>query len=333
LIHFYKRIMFSRFNLSDLKTQVKTSIDEYENTQEGEDFNVWENCEYLPHGWKLKTRNSLGKYKIISSSLEEFDNFLSVFIYMSSNSEDYTEYQINQVEAKLSEEGWEKHDKLPSGWRVSKDIGDNIFVLLSKEGMLYQSLDDAQDFLKTSDKYDEVNALNLEDLCMNFVEQYVEMINIKPETPSTKILSRGTSFPCKQCGQTFRKQSKLEAHENVHKGLKPYECKECLKAFSLEENLKSHLKNHKKEVMKLYTCQVCQKPFYFLRKILEHMEDVHPDVFPYNCNLCDQNFSRSEVLRIHKKNHIKNTEVPSCDVCSKSFRTNYNLKRHKEMFH
>ena len=56
--------MFSTFKLSDLKTQAKTLNDKYESTQEGEDFNVWENCECLPHGWKLKTRNSFW-FKVI----------------------------------------------------------------------------------------------------------------------------------------------------------------------------------------------------------------------------------------------------------------------------
>jgi len=301
--------------------------------EDDEGFLQWKNSDSLPHGWKIRTDDSITKYSILSSELDEFDNFLSAFVYISQNVVKFTNEDIGKVEAKLLEEGWKDCDKLPPGWKVSEDIGDNIFVLLSKEGKLYQSLDNAQKFIKESEDYNDEDALNLEDLCMSFVDKYVEQLNIKPEKPSTKIISRGSSFPCNECGQTFRKQSKLDAHASVHKGLKPYECKECMKAFSLEDNLKHHMANHKKEAMKLYTCQVCYKPFYFLRKILEHMKDAHPDVFPYKCNICDQNFSRSEMLRIHKNNHVKNLEVPSCDVCNKSFRSNYNLKRHREMFH
>ena len=323
------QIMNSAFRLTDQESS-STSI-KLEEVEAG--FLQWMNSDSLPQDWKIKRDDSLQKYSIISSDLEEFDNFLSVFIYMSQNVVKFTDEDIAKVEAKLIEEGWKEYEKLPVGWKASKEIGDNIFVLLSKEGNLFQNLDDAQMFIKESDDYDNEDALNLEDLCMSFVEKYTEELNIKPEAPSTMIVSRGTSFPCKECGQTFRKQSKLNAHASVHKGLKPYECKECMKAFSLEENLKHHMINHKKEVMKLYTCQVCFNPFYFLRKILEHMEDAHPDIFPYKCDICEQNFSRSEVLRIHKSNHVKNMEVPSCDICSKSFRTNYNLKRHREMFH
>jgi len=287
----------------------------------------------LPVGWKIKVESSKKNYKILSSDSKYFDNFLSVFMHMSLNRDKYAEEDIAKVKDKLVDEGWKDSEKLPAGWKVSDQINDNIFVILSREGCLFQSLDAAQDFLKESEEYDEEDALNLEDLCMSFVAEYSRQLNIEPEPPSDTILRRGSNFPCEQCGQCFRKKSKLDAHASFHEGLKPYQCKQCLKAFSLEESLKQHMVNHKKEVVKLYTCQVCAKPFYYLSKITKHMEEMHPDVFPYRCNLCDQIFSRSEILRIHKKNHVKTVKVPSCDVCSKSFRTNYNLKRHKEMFH
>merc|ERR1719369_65579 len=106
--------------------------------------------------------------------------------------------------------------------------------------------------------------------------------------------------------------------------------------FSLKSNLKIHQKNHKREMVKLYTCQVCEKRFYYLSKIVEHMDEVHPDVFPYNCEVCNKNFSRSETLRLHKKNHTAIIDVPQCtaiidvpqcNICNKSFQTNFNMKR------
>ena len=269
---------------------------------------------------------------------------------MANNQEKYPNEDIEKIKSKLHEEGWKDDEKLPSGWKISNQIGDNLFVLLSREGQLFQTLDAAQDFINDNCEYDETNVLDLEELCMCLVNDYVNQMNIHPVPPvnsnqkkkktkfekvltDKKILSRGTNYSCEQCGQSFRKQSRLIAHASIHEGFKPYQCKQCLVAFSLEENLKSHVINHKKEVMKLHTCQVCAKPFYYLRKIIEHMEEVHPDVFPYNCDLCDQNFSRSEMLRIHKKNHITQTTVPSCRICNKSFQTNFSMKRHMSMFH
>jgi len=315
-----------RSSISDSKAGVK---EENENTDSS-----WEDDNsLLPVGWKIKVESSKTNCKIRSSDSKYFDNYLSVFVHMSRNRDTYAEKDIVKVKDSLVNEGWKDSEKLPAGWKVSDQINDNLFVILSREGYLFQSLDAAQDFLKESEEYDEEDVLNLEDLCMSFVAEYTRQLNIEPEPPSDIILRRGSNFPCEQCGQCFRKKSKLDAHASFHKGLKPYQCKQCMKAFSLEENLKQHMVNHKKEVVKLYTCQVCAKPFYYLSKITKHMEEMHPDVFPYRCTLCGQNFSRSEILRIHKKNHIKSVKVPSCNVCGKSFRTNYNLKRHKEMFH
>jgi len=309
----------------------------------------WMDDPDLPEGWKVKADlNSMQKITVISPEQETFENFLSVFIYMANNQEKYHHEDIKKIKFKLIAEGWEDDEKLPSGWKISNQIGDNLFVLLSKEGQLFQTLDAAQDFINGNGDYDETSVLNLEELCMSLVEEYVDQMNIHPDPgvtsavkktvlkkalKSEKILSRGTSFPCEQCGQSFRTKSKLLTHASIHEGFKPYQCKQCLRAFSLEVNLKSHMKNHKKEVMKLHTCQVCSKPFYYLREIVEHMEEVHPDVFPYNCDLCGQNFSRSEMLRIHKKNHITQTNVPSCNICNKSFQTNFSMKRHMSMFH
>ena len=247
----------------------------------------------------------------MSPHFENFDNFLSVFVHMSNNQEMFTGGDLSKVKDRLTDEGWNDEEKLPPGWKISNHIGDNIFVLLSREGKLYQNLDAAQDFINDSDEYDETTALNLEDLCLGLVEDYVKELNIEPEAPSSNILRRGAHFPCDQCGQSFRKKSNLSAHAKVHEGLKPYECYQCLKGFSLEENLKAHMMNHRQEVMKLHTCQVCSEPFYYLRTVLEHMEIAHPDFYTYKCNLCDKNFSRSEMLRIHKKNYVITSEETS----------------------
>ena len=336
---------------SESRSEKDLCIDENENA-----VSDWKKDSSLPEGWKMRIGLSSSQKSIMTSDQEEFDSFLSAFICMANNQDRFKGRDIDQLKAKLVEEGWEDDEKLPPGWKISRIVGDNLFVLLSNEGVLYQTLDAAQEFLEVSDKYDETNVLAMEELCMGLVEEYVSKMNIRsPGSPvkstmpkgkmkissvldergliNKTILTRGTNFSCDQCGKSFRKKSKLADHASVHAGFKPYQCKLCQKAFSMEENLKTHMTNHKKEVVKLYTCQVCSKPFYYLSKIVEHMEESHPDIFPYNCNVCDQNFSRSETLRIHKKNHITTTFVPACTICNKSFQTNHNLKRHKSMFH
>jgi len=234
-------------------------------------------------------------------------------------------------------ECWKEDSKLPEGWKISSELGDNLFVLLSREGNIFQTLESAHEFMKNTVGYDDHDILDVEELCLSMVSDYVKLINLAPQSINNvkekkTILSRGAMFTCEKCGQSFRKKDTLEAHKKVHSGFKPYACELCLKSYKSNEQLQSHLKNHKEEVLKLYTCQVCSKILYYLSEMLKHMKNNHPDFYPYKCTICDEDFSRSEVLRLHKKSHTK-LEVPRCDVCNKSFQRNFSLKRHMAMFH
>ena len=83
------------------------------------------------------------------------------------------------MKADFIEEYWEDDDKLPDGWKISRNLGNNIFVLLSREGILYQTLDTAQEFIAENDEYDDTDALNIEELCFQLVETYVSEMNVK----------------------------------------------------------------------------------------------------------------------------------------------------------
>ena len=174
--------------------------------------------------------------------------------------------------------------------------------------------------------------------CKKCPKAFSKQENLRDHLTSHKtqqdVLSRGSSaYPCIQCGKVFRSKTKLDDHDNIHSGFKPYNCNLCGKAFIARENLKKHMVNHKKEVMKLYNCEYCSQQFYFLGKITEHMMKIHPAVLPYACGDCGLKFGRSESLDIHEKSHVIKQEVPVCNICDKSYQTNFNLKRHMAMFH
>jgi len=287
----------------------------------------------LPKGWKSEKHPKTNSKVIVSPNQKTFESYLSAFIYISENKHLFSDEELSTVRDKLEEEGWKSNDKLPVGWKISKDVGDNIFILLSREGKLFQTLESSQLFVSENSEYDESTAVLLEDLCMELLEEYLEEINVKrfAESSST-IITRGAKFTCNLCGQIFKKKSTFDAHSIFHKGFKPFQCKECFKSYNQKEGLDAHMKNHKEEIVKLYTCQVCSEKLYSLKTIVNHMNEKHPDFQPYNCERCGENFSRSELLRIHKKNHSE-LRVASCEICKKSFRTSFSLKRHRTMFH
>ena len=51
-----------------------------------------------------------------------------------------------------------------------------LYEILSREGMLFQTLDEAQDFLESNKSYNDVDILHLEEICMDEVEMYIDNI-------------------------------------------------------------------------------------------------------------------------------------------------------------
>ena len=68
----------------------------------------------------------------------------------------------------------------------------HLFEILSREGVLFQTLNDAQDFLEASPNYNDEDILHLEDLCMAEVEKYVNSKSvqfIKSEVDTNETIS------------------------------------------------------------------------------------------------------------------------------------------------
>ena len=80
----------------------------------------------------------------------------------------------------LEEEGWEKEETLPTGWMISRTIGDSLFQLLSREGLVFQTLYEAQEWMEErgKDEYSGSELMALEQLCLAQVEAYLSSRNI-----------------------------------------------------------------------------------------------------------------------------------------------------------
>ena len=163
-----------------------TSSDEFDDDQVSDFLGLVDNLDNgfergwkvdpaLPVGWKIKKIDLSFKKElhVMTSDQEEFDSVCTAFIYMMNNQALFKEEDLFKMKAKLSEEGFEDNEKLPSGWRIIRNRGENLFELLSREGVLYQTLNAAQEFMEDSEAYDEKHALEIEELCMAEVEAYL----------------------------------------------------------------------------------------------------------------------------------------------------------------
>ena len=80
-------------------------------------------------------------------------------------------------------------------------------------------------------------------------------------TPSRCILTMDQSKTCGVCQKTFPSKTRLEIHERIHSGDKPFMCTVCGKAFSQSRSIAKHMRTH--SGVKPFKCTVCGKAFYY----------------------------------------------------------------------
>ncbi|XP_064860014.1 zinc finger and SCAN domain-containing protein 5B-like [Oncorhynchus nerka] len=108
-------------------------------------------------------------------------------------------------------------------------------------------------------------------------------------------------FLCMFCNKGFSCPQKVEIHQRVHTGVKPFNCTQCHMRFAQACNLKRHQRVHTGE--KPYSCPQCEKRFSHQHHLKMHL-NVHTGEMPFACTYCGKRFSDRSYLRIHQqKNH------------------------------
>lgn len=149
---------------------------------------------------------------------------------------------------------------------------------------------------------------------------------------------------CMHCDRSFKSQSSLHLHKNIHKGLKPFTCKICGKAFSHRGSRKRHYSLHNAE-RESVSCKPCGKVFIDKNSLKRHVKKFHKwqsslgchstgnHAKPggINCRTCGKLFRNEINLRKHEALHKTTTDVRKCQHCGRCFTSAVSLSNHMRM--
>eukprot|EP00092_Neocalanus_flemingeri_P029541 GFUD01032084.1.p1 GENE.GFUD01032084.1~~GFUD01032084.1.p1 ORF type:complete len:464 (-),score=93.06 GFUD01032084.1:57-1448(-) len=143
---------------------------------------------------------------------------------------------------------------------------------------------------------------------------------------------------CEICGKTFVLNSDLINHMYIHSEEKKFKCEECGASFHQKRVLGEHKLKHKVK-RGTYTgasTVCCGKVFTSKQRLKLHVQVVHENQKPFECEECKKLFARQDTLRQHKLIHEGKFDL-QCEICSKQFRgrsriLQNHMKRHHGVF-
>lgn len=118
---------------------------------------------------------------------------------------------------------------------------------------------------------------------------------------------------CAICGRTFKSETKLKNHKQIHLNK---HCSLCEKQFKSRFFFENHMRRH---IMKINTnkvvsktCSFCEKSFNGSNALSLHVNKNHLQIKPYSCEMCEKQFYTIKHLVNHKMMH----SLPSREECT-----------------
>uniref|UniRef100_A0A182Y8H4 Zinc finger protein Xfin n=1 Tax=Anopheles stephensi TaxID=30069 RepID=A0A182Y8H4_ANOST len=148
------------------------------------------------------------------------------------------------------------------------------------------------------------------------------------------------TFKCQYCERVFGTRARLERHERVHTGERPYACHLCPKTFIHSGQLATHISRHNNE--RGHLCAQCGKAFLSKAMLRQHQEshETHSTrkvsttykMRPRPCQYAGCNHL-ARTYHAYYLHRLRHEMAHRCDVCGRRFARDCEMRRHRRIYH
>ena len=121
--------------------------------------------------------------------------------------------------------------------------------------------------------------------------------------------SSGATYPCQECGATFKNKKTLTGHIKTHSSQKAFKYDQCDSGFTRRASLNRHVRAaHAGQVIK---CPECPAVFSYRSTLEDHKKAAHnAGKREFGCQLCGVQFAVKAYLSKHMVSNLLN--IHSC---------------------
>jgi len=169
--------------------------------------------------------------------------------------------------------------------------------------------------------------ISLEDSPAKKLCQPVFVALKKLELPTSALVSnkkRQLEYACSwpDCDMQFRRRDRLEQHERVHTGERPFACATCGATYARAEHLRRHRRNSHgapRPEQRPAVCGECNAQFASADGLRKHAKQFHEDAREA-CSRCPASFRKKTQLNLHRQREHGEDRWHVCDHPGCSFK-------------
>ncbi|KAL7294133.1 hypothetical protein TKK_0012162 [Trichogramma kaykai] len=187
-------------------------------------------------------------------------------------------------------------------------------------------------------------------------------VNQHPLSPRYPVIDSTKPYVCQTCGISFAREKALASHARIHGGDSPLECISCNELFWDMNSLQEHNRTkHNGGMIQLvqqmpesvptyeendgfgeYTCETCGIPFHRLDLLKRHRKiHIKQEVETMDssqqqhhvCNVCGEWFEEALALLAHAESHASRSPSRRCLLCGERCRDDTELADHVRQMH